>query len=917
MRIEILNRIKRFADDPSEGELAAIIDQFDSEIEEEFFWISIANQNKQTIFDLINAFDTNYFSSKLGVLSDEKEYNQIHFRILRYLIEISKVIDKSSSSFEALNAIVVNLIKVLGDDLFRGHSQIRFFISEIILELPLKYIESVHISFLNVFSLASDISYIGASLVEQFVPRIIKEENGALLFEVLDKLIFGLKEEIDKENYQGIRFDGYNFTRLLTPEIIRSFILLVGSEKLMDFTVKKVVSVATRIPYNFSHLSISTIEDSSQILDKNKFEFVLVKFLRMQLEVQQIKETLLDSFLKSEFGVLHRLAVYYLNTNYSASRNYFWSICSPHFLFNTEIKHELFMLFKENADEINLEEATRLIEYLNEMRDIVINESLSKDEIIYYNSLLAKEYLLAFKDCKTEIKNIIDKELERVSKVVTVKISNPGYNIYFDQSIAYDKDREEYSATFNFSDLPYFLDVVESGFKDTSDSEALKIINRINYILRNNLALVLENQEQLIKIGFENFNEVPNFFEKAWFDKVEINWKEVFSFFGRVIDSNYKKNPKSYDHFISYCAWLIRAATKDDSYALDGENLEEAKNLCLKFLKLNIQSERYNKDPFFDILNSTDGKIFDATLEVLLRNARLNKKEDSDRWYPDIKQYYSSVLENGQQEDAIIWSLTMHLPQFGFLEMKWLKDHINQMFPIERMELWFLAMRGYHKYCSQVYKVIYDLLLENGHYELALAKFVDDVHGTDDVYKHIVMAYVADWPGSELKNPLSLIYKTLQKGNRSQINGLIRFFLENKTFPVSKMLAMWRAILNSPAVNNPLVYNDLLLLFSNLKNVDAESFELIKITLGNITTNQVLYRLLHSLFEMENADPVFRAKILMEINEPNFQFFHDQGGFEKLAIQVINIDRTFGKVFLERMIEKRLYHLLEIYNKIA
>ncbi len=917
MAIETLNRIKSFTEKPTAGELAELMSGFISDVEEEYFWISASNQNRSIIYHLLRDYDTKYFIHKLGVIADENKYSQLHFRMFRFLIDVAKRTDKTDSLFEHLNSVILYLIDLLIRNTPKINQQILFFVSELILELPLKFFKGEHISFLSLFSLSGSTSYIGADIVNHFVPRIIEEKNHELLEVVLDKLIFNLNPEDYKDDLYRTNYDGYNASTLLNEETINLFIKLIGHEKLLEFTLGKISAMVEKAPYNFSHLGISTIEDSSQILDKNRYEFVLVKFLRMQLDQERVSSKTIEHLISLDKGIFRRIAIYSISQNYEILRDNLWKIVTPDFLIDTEIKHEFFVLLKKNANIINSTELEKLLVALNGMIEVVVNDSLSKKEILEYNSLLAKEYLLALDRISSDLKSLVADKIKELEEVAPWKIDNPGYNMYIDRSVAVPKNREEFSETFNTKDLPEFFDIAEKGFIGLNDRDALKIVNRINYLLRDNIPFILQNQERLIKIGFENFYEIPNFFEKAWLDKLNIDWAEVFLFFGRVIDTNYSKNPEAYQHFISYCAWLIRSTTRDDKHALSGKALEEAKNLCLKFLALNIQSERLNKDPFFDILNSTDGKIYDATLEVLLRNARLNKTDNIDRWYPDVKMFYSDLLQSTRQTDATIWSLSMHLTQFGYLDMEWLKENINHIFVTGNRELWILAMRGYHKYCSQVYKVIFDLLLNNGHYELALEIFKDEQVDTDEVFEHIVMAYVAGWEGSELDNPKSIIYKTLQIGNRSQIHGLIHFFLKNKHFPQGKMLAIWRAILDSKAVNDPLVYNDLLLLFTNLTQLDSQAFELVSLTLERTTTSQVLHRMIHTLFEMEDGDPIFKAKILMQITEPNFEVFYDRDrGFEKLAVQVIKTDPVFGKQFVSQMIDKRLFNLLDIYNKI-
>lgn len=913
MKIENLNRIKTFADKPSALEFTAITSRFDSLVEEEFFWSSIAGKNQVEIFEMICSLNQTLITNRLSDLQNETNYNSVHFRIFRFLINVSHVKGNSESTFKELNKIVVFSIGTLTINGKFGHHQAMYFTSELILHLPVDYITSVHIDFLRNFALGKSSSYVGADIVHKFVPNIVERKDAKLLLIVLDELVFSIKPDDYKNGRLKINYDGYNVSNLLEIEQVKAISELIGSETLFDFAKSKIELIADQVPYNFSHFNIPTVEDSNQILNKDTYEYILVKFLRIIIEVNEIKSEKILDLVNSKQPILQRLGVYAFNKHYSTLKDLFWSIASTKFFTNFEIKHETFMLLKENGNVISKANFNTFLEVLDRTMSATKEEIDSRD----FSIVWAKEYLMAFKDCNSEIRPLFDEKMAELDKLNPVKIQHPGYNVYFERGVSVDKDREEGVKEYTAQDLPNLLELVKNGFPEKNQLESLKVVNATNFVFRNNVDSILANQGILLEIGVDNFSEIPSFYEKAWLADQKIDWTEVFDFFGRIIDSNYYKNPEAYQQFIGYCSWLIRSICRDDTRKLSSADLISIKNLCLKFLNLYIKNERLNNDPFFDILNSTDGKIFDATLNLLLRNARDNKaKDDSDKWFSDVKQVYSDILNRGDQTDAFIWSISMYLPQFGYLDMNWVKLHFNKIFPQEKHELWLLAMRVYHKYCSNVYQVIYEELLKGGHYDNALKYFIGEQQGIDDVFGHVVMAYVCDWEGSQIEDTDSIINKVLKIGDRSQIYGLIYFFIVSKHFTPVKLFSIWKAILESD-IRDKEVYNDLLSLTESLKAMDEESFELIQTTLKNITTSQILHRLVHSILsdDMKDVDPIYKAKILLEIKEPDFLvFFDSSSGFENLTKSVIKKDLDFGRHFARTMIEKKLFGLLDIYN---
>ena len=70
----------------------------------------------------------------------------------------------------------------------------------------------------------------------------------------------------------------------------------------------------------------------------------------------------------------------------------------------------------------------------------------------------------------------------------------------------------------------------------------------------------------------------------------------------------------------------------------------------------NCGNELLNDDPFFDNINNTEGKIYEAVLNVLLRMAR--DGYGSEKFDTEIKDRLTVKLTSGDLSPAFLWQPT-------------------------------------------------------------------------------------------------------------------------------------------------------------------------------------------------------------------------------------------------------------------
>ncbi|HAF28293.1 MAG TPA: hypothetical protein DCG75_04515 [Bacteroidales bacterium] len=917
MLIEELRIIQDYINNPKDVKLPEDRFFLDNDIKEEFFWLKASIKNQKLIISDFIKDHPCYISNKLTRILRTGEYTKIEYYLLVFLINLTDNLVKMESSLSIVKDIIDEYIVNGNTSSCKLNSQVQFFISKMIIRLPIKDLSDTYIDFIAEKALHND-SALSYQITDVFFPKLLESGNKDLVKKVLIKWIFSydIKNSSFEFSQSPIllpRFYSYSLENIISDsKKIRSLIEIIGANELFELSLGLIKEVINKAPIKFHSINIPTIEKSEQTVNENDFSYLLVSFIREQINLSKLSKKLVTSLLISEVSIIKRFGYYMIGLYYVDYKNLFWNLKVYNPLNEVESKYEIFSLLKENSEAIKKEELKILFNWIDNIE--IKDYDGDADEIKKLKVIRGKEYIAALEKINEEfIKSVKDKKKE-LDKIYPYEREHPGYNSYFTTRVGYDyPDSDEEFKLYSNNPQNLVKKIEEDDDKwDWLEKEGQQ--DRLRELFKENPNYI-KDTNSLAKLDFNYLSNIIYGLDLALKEGKIIDWNKIIKLINTVINSG-KFNESTHDRnqFVGYVGWLIRTATESDEKPLLKEHLSSLKDICLKLLKLNTHSKRLNNDPFFDVLNSSEGKVFDATLNVLLQNARLYKKNDGDKWIKEIKDYYTYVLNNNKISEAFLWSVAGHLPQFGFLHMDWLIENIDKLFPKGNLKYWKLSMRFYHRMSSTVYKSIFDLLNSNGHYDLALKIFINKEEGTRDIISHIIVSYIAGWKEQEIDNSNGLLNRIIKKQEWTQIESAINYFITNKNIETNRLIEFWRLMVGNVEKEKDKIGRELLRLSHRIYSIDDEIYELMSQTLDLLDDKRELHELLRNLLKSIKGDPLKRAKLIMKATSKDLdQGYYIDDDIKKLLEELENEDVLFRLNFINDMVSKRLFGLFDIY----
>lgn len=916
MITEDLNKIRTYTQNPGDEAREFDLAFLDGSIKEEYFWLNASKSpHLSLIANQLLSKHRSYFD-KLCEFASAQDYSLATHQALRFLIHWSTFLEENKQDFTGLIDVIDSLISF-----FKVKSpkqpQVLWFTAEVIVHFPLDRITMEHLGFISNQALAGDSSLVTHSIQKVLLPRILQEGNRELLESVITEIILSFRIDPDSE-LRGVSgcLEDYALEQIVIKDNIDAAIDILTFDKLADLVIGKVEEIFEQRKYAFNSWIIPSIEDTDKIVSSDSFPWLLVKFLREMLESQILDENFVKTqLLMSRIPILRRLGVYAISHNYDKLKELFWGWEAINPLEEGDLKHEVFMLLKINSPKILTHELHQLFTWMDAIEFKQIDEGKSREELEKLRALIAKEFLLALEGISVTFKAQIEIKKKELDSITPHDRKHPGYNYYTEirspeEYPASDEEFESHSASI-VSIVSYLLQNEQNWSKSQISVHSKRLLRLISEKPE------LPGFEKLGELSYEYLGNVMYGLEKAWENGKEVNWRAAFQIMIGVMNtSKWRESNQERDALIGYFGWLIRSATRDDKRALEGNELIHAKDICLSLLQMNLLSERLNNDPFFDIINSPEGKILEAMLNVSLRFARLNKAK-LDRWFPDVREHYTTVFLEGTYNDAYIYNVAGHLAQFAFLDFNWVSDHINFIFPKEDILNWTLAMRCYTRLNNTVYKDMFSILLQNGHYDLGIARFINDLEGTSDFVQHLVIGHLAQWKEQELSNDKSLIRRLLGNADKSQLLSVISFLHLNKHYSIQHIFPIWLEISKChfrSRKDKDTVLIDSLKLTGRIDKIDEEIFQFVHRLIEQLPYTDYRNTFIRHLIRWSEEDIEYRARLLIALKEDRLDSY-DESQIESMAKKLYIKNQNLADRFINSMLHKRLFRLLDTYNE--
>jgi len=784
----------------------------DNSLENHFFKkLAVANNPLEWLIPLR---DAGYFSPEKNLKPQEVPkkkgyYNVLHWNVLDALENMAVKNEENPEDKVSgmLSAIVDEIIVFRENGEGIGNYRTDWKLLQTISHFPIKYIGVKHIELIK-DSLCTGIrtSLLGHEIGKLFLPKLIRERAKELILKLLNVILH--YRESDRENareYVSV-LDSYYMKEGLDKN--KTGISKICAIEAANVAIKKIQEIIKEDKSCFSNIWIPTIEDHEQTDFPDRYECQLVHFVRDMLEAADPKEIepIVRDMLGEEHNILKRIAYHLINHHYDVLSPLFWSLCNNPL--NSLSIHELYELIKSHCKSFDTIQIDIL---LNWIEDEIFTFSVGvfgiteKEEKIkaYYK----KEWLLALFDTGNDE---VRRRYEAHNSVNDATIEHPGFHswssgVYSIQDVS-PIDEKEFKEKTNDEIAVYINAYKEAdGASWREGSTRVDLASSFRTFISNDPERFSKELNPFLSVPRKYQHEFLRGFEEAWRNDKNFDWNELLPFIKTLIEDNSfwseKKEAGDYD----YNRWigdtianLIEDGTKNEKHAFSPDLLPIAEQILLILLK-NVKTDMgMINDLVTSVLNSSKGRVFMAAINYSLRYARLYCRDKENRWVKSIKSEFSKRLYK-TKESSLEFSVVIgqYLIYLNYLDKKWVVDNFNRIFDLENDKYWEAAFVGHIVMTSKVYKEIYKLLRDNGHYEKGLSYPFKDKHVTKKLIQNIAIGYLAGW--DDLNDAKGLQNKLLENNNPENISVLIAFVwsFRNKDDEVIKrrIKLLWKIII--------------------------------------------------------------------------------------------------------------------------
>ena len=384
--------------------------------------------------------------------------------------------------------------------------------------------------------------------------------------------------------------------------------------------------------------------------------------------------------------------------------------------------------------------------------------------------------------------------------------------------------------------------------------------------LAESLVIAVKEKPEKFASDLEPFLLLPYRFVYAIFDgfleahktgKATLDWERILDFItayvgqevfwgDKLSTGNSEVDRATHGWVVGKVSELIRRVTSTDEAAISAEFNPRMQNILSVFVKhFSKEYVDENKDPVFHYLNSPEGKTIEALLNLSLRCARLNQKENlAPIWNAELKAMYEGLLADKIYDAYTI--LGRALANFLYLDEGWVVEKIKGYEKLED-KAWAAFMTGYLS-SEHVYERLFALM--NSHYRRAIPFEFEESRVKESLSQHIAVGYLRAYDDLDVDG---LLCKFLQTAKPVDIERLIGFMwmqreredetnlgdtpeiIERKNQWLQtitpRIIKLWRHIYESYQSNNAwdkkyaIVNSELAKLAVFLKEIDEENFK--------------------------------------------------------------------------------------------
>jgi len=763
-------------------------------------------------------------------------------------------------------------------------------IVRIIFLLPLDSISTNHLNFIDICLHSYHEQVLLVSEFEEMViPRLLENKNNELLLKILALILGFEKSEIPTfEEYYSIL--GRYYLQIVLEKFTEKIIKNCGMSAI-DIAINKIEIIVGEDPSQFNKVWLSSInnrnEEDNEFEVKERYDVQLTHFIWNGFKILgpiQIRNRVTELLSKGH-PIFKRIAICSIDEYYIELNDLFWKL-DRNPLDENGLEHELFELLNHHCKEFSDEQINIVIEWIE-------TRSYYEDDQEEYLAYKKKEWLSALLPTDNQQVGILFAKYQSINPA---ELHHPGQRITFEHF----PDSTSQISKEDLLDKPngeivHYL----NHFNDDEHTFGKISTHLLGEVFR---ACVIENPQKFVQ-DLGPFLDLKRMYQyelflglsEAWRKENNFNWTNIFRFINSIIkpdefwievcidgEFNYR------DWIISQIAGLIEEGTKNKSHTFGLELLPEAEKILLHLAQKTESDLSDGGDLVTSVVNSNKGRIYSAILSYSWCFARQNPQNTEILWPEKIRDEFEKRLDPSI-EPSVEFSVTLgeYLPYLCSLDKEWVLNNINRIFPLDNEIHWNAAFTAYLFY-SKVYKKIYDLLKENGHYSKAIITKFKDPHINENLVHHICIGYLEGF--ENIDNEHSLIFQLLKVWNIEQIIELIRYLKWNsrRLTPEKRqmILPLWEKINSkiAPEEKN----SDNIRILSELNNwiciIDDLSDELcerLKISAKYVKSHE--FKFIEELIRHSVSKPRCAGEIYLSMIEAGNYFDYQQENIIKFV----------------------------------
>ena len=728
---------------------------------------------------------------------------------------------------------------------------------------------------------ASDL--VGAEIGKSLLPKLLRDQASDLAARLLNTVLaYDVHERNGAKEVSSVMNDFWLNDVL---ERNKSGIQRLFPLKAAKIVLDKIEEIVSEDRSRFNVIWIPAVEDHPQNRFPNRYQNILVRAARDFLDAaaqEHPQETrcLVQELLAKEHPIFPRIALNCISKHWLDYCELFWPLLESPLSTDVSVKHELYELLKRNHASLSEEQTERILHWIETREYWTPSDGFADDEYERRTRGAQKlEWLTALKD------SLHERPRQKYDKYLALagqQSEHPGFSTWMGDVQVGSISPLEVSELLQQenADIARYL----AEYRD--EGEWYGKPSREG--LADAFKAAVSQEPQKFAGDLSPFLDLPPYylyyllwgFNDAWTAKRDFEWEALLSFCVKLAETAEfwagppKEDPEYPGSLVSQVADLIDGGTRDDSHAFDESLLPRAEEL-LMLLLAKAPSEMYEEyDLLTAVINSPKGKVLRAAVSYSVRCGRLRKEEDPTlRWCSPIREDFTRRLDRSfDATPEFSAAAGEYLAKLYWLDQDWVVTHVNEILPKEDDKHWEAAMTGY-LWTGPLYRELYKLLRENGHYEKALRTTFAQGHTRERLIQHLTIAYL--WGDEELANSESLFHRLIDGWAPSDLNEIVTYLWMQRDGLEPKqrhtVLALWRHLHDHydrrdelPDEEKRLVA-DLSRLAVYLDSLGSEAVDWLRLSISHFRTEQDAWFLIEYLHQLVDANPEQVASVYLEI----------------------------------------------------